>query len=90
MVTPLVEDLLKVGDHLSRWLLGSVSGVLLPSWVEMLEGDVGLHALESFSEFACELVEDRVELFSLLHLAVAPFVISVNHGLEDSVDDSVQ
>lgn len=72
LVTPLVEDLLEVRDHLGIWLLVTVSGRSIPlRWI-LSERDVGLQALECFFELAGELVEDGVELLLLFGLADTP------------------
>jgi len=48
--TPLVEDLLKMIDHVVVWVLGgmNVLGVVLILWVEVIKSDVVLETLEGF------------------------------------------
>ena len=71
-LTPLVEDLLEIGDHLRIWLLLAVPCISLPFFWEVLESDIRLQALECLFELTGELLEYRVELSLLLLFADTP------------------
>ena len=94
LLRPLVEDLLKVVDHLLVYVgvvMGDLLGLCLPlGWVG-LQHDVGLQGTKGLNELLGELVEGVHELLLLLRLALGPLVRLelVDHRLVNLVDDRV-
>lgn len=91
-LTPLIEDLFKIGDHLWVWLLLSIFGISLPLSWKLLESNVHLQAFERLFELTGELFEARVELLLLLVFADTPCLVvkPVDEWLVHLVDDGVK
>lgn len=94
LLGPLVEDALKVLDHLLVDVLGilDVLRLVVPLAVVLIEDDVGLDALQGILELIGELVEDLSELFLLFFFAYTPvdWLEAVDQGLENVVDNHVE